>query len=60
MKYRYLLFGYMAYYPSGGFSDFIYGFNNSDECTEKAEQFNLGYDYYQVIDLKNLQKGVID
>jgi hypothetical protein len=50
--YRYLLFGYDNYYPSGGMNDFIKGFNNYDEFIK--DYIHDNYDNYQLV--KNNEK----
>lgn len=55
MKYKYLVFAYDCYYPSGGFNDFVFGVNNLDEFIENTNRVKYFNEYYYVLDLSNLE-----
>ncbi|AJA41480.1 hypothetical protein AXJ14_gp161 [Geobacillus virus E3] len=58
MKYKYLLFGFYHYYPSGGMEDLILKFNNIEEL---KEQFKYdGEDVYQLVNTDNFSYIEID
>jgi hypothetical protein len=46
---RYALFCYDAYYPGGGWGDFVNSFDTVDEAM--SEPGNKDWDYAEVIDL---------
>lgn len=52
--YRYLVFAYQQYYPSGGWSDLVGGRNFLDEA-EKLFLETKGYDYVELVDLKSME-----
>ena len=53
--YRYLVFAYNRYYPGGGgWSDLVGGRNFLDEA-EKLFLETKGYDYVELVDLKNME-----
>ena len=58
IQFRYLLFGYMKYYPLGGFNDFIFEFSTFEEFKNKLEQINsekLDSATFQILDLNKLK-----
>lgn len=44
---RYLLFGFMAYYPGGGMQDLQFDFDTSDEF---EASFKSKFDHYHIFD----------
>lgn len=57
---RYALFGYDAYYPGGGWSDFIDSFDTFVSVKKAREngrdKYPYNRDYYELIDLYNGQE----
>jgi hypothetical protein len=54
-KKRYILFGYMGYYPMGGMNDAMISFDTKEELIE--ESFNFEADYYNVFDVETFKTG---
>lgn len=50
MKYRYLVFNYECYYPSGGFGDLTLSTNSLDEAIECCS--GRGWKNWEIIDLQ--------
>ena len=51
--YRYLLFSYEGYYPSGGIGDLRISFNTIEEMEKEYERLPFGlYEYIEVFDTK--------
>ena len=51
--YRYLLFSYEGYYPSGGLGDLRISFNTIEEMEKEYERLPFGlYEYIEVFDTK--------
>lgn len=58
INFRYLLFGYDVYYPTGGFNDFIFEFATFEEFKEKLENVNIEKiecQNFQILDLLQLK-----
>lgn len=51
MKYKYALFAYDGYYPSGGMNDMKLLFNEKQEVLDKVK--HIRYDFYELFDLEN-------
>ncbi len=47
-KKRYVLFGHVDYYPSGGMNDVLISFNTKEELLEKSNDFTC--QAYDVLD----------
>jgi hypothetical protein len=52
---RYLLFAYDHYYPQGGMDDCIAIFNSFEECMKELKGYYSSYDYYQILDTKDMR-----
>ncbi len=51
MKYRWWLFGYDTYYPSGGTTDLI-GKYETEAQAKHAERYSANHrDYYEIVDV---------
>ena len=51
--YRFLLFSYEGYYPSGGIGDLRISFNTIEEMEKEYERLPFGlYEYIEVFDTK--------
>ena len=51
--YRFLLFSYEGYYPSGGIGDLRISFNTIEEMEKEYERLPFGlYEYIEVFDAK--------
>ena len=51
--YRFLLFSYEGYYPSGGIGDLRISFNTIEEMKKEYERLPFGlYEYIEVFDTK--------
>ncbi|ASA22647.1 hypothetical protein [Paenibacillus donghaensis] len=48
---RYILFGFDAYYPSGGLNDIVTAFNTIEDVKRVVN--DCDYQYYQILDMKN-------
>jgi hypothetical protein len=57
-NYRYLLFSYDTFYPSGGANDFDFGFNKVDEIDFENE-FYIS-DNVSILDLETFEKYHLD
>ena len=59
INFRYLLFGYDVYYPTGGFNDFIFEFSTFDEFKGKLENMKnydrIYFEYFEILDLLKLE-----
>lgn len=55
MKYKYLVFAYDCYYPSGGFNDFVFGVNNLEEFIDSVNKIQHFDEYYYMLNLLNLE-----
>lgn len=56
-KYRYLLFSFHTYYPSGGVDDFLFGFNTVDDIDFSEEFFS---DKVNILDVLTMEKFEFD
>lgn len=59
-KKRYLLFAHMAFYPCGGWGDFVGVFSEQQEAILRGEKeidpdVPLSSDYYEVVDILTLE-----
>lgn len=54
-KKRYILFGFLGYYPSGGMNDAMISFDTFEELKEESEGFSA--DYYNILDTETFQVG---
>jgi hypothetical protein len=54
-KKRYVLFGYLTYYPSGGMDDAMISFDTKKELIEESSRFSC--DYYDVFDTETFKTG---
>lgn len=54
-KKRYILFGYLGYYPSGGMNDAMISFDTQEELINESSHFEC--DYYNVFDTKTFKTG---
>lgn len=61
---RYLLFGFLDYYPSGGWGDFVAASNDLEELKNRAKKGEkivsktieyYKYDNYEIVDLTKLE-----
>jgi len=50
-QYRYLIFAFDSYYPSGGFDDFQFGFNIIDEFKENLKYYKNNHEKWYIVDL---------
>lgn len=58
-EFRFLIFANDNYYPSGGFKDFVFGFNTFDEFKQKIENETDFRDEWYVLDLTNFKNTEI-
>ncbi|MFK3936551.1 hypothetical protein ACI2JA_03415 [Alkalihalobacillus sp. NPDC078783] len=54
-KKRYILFGYMGYYPSGGMKDAMISFEDKEELIRESSGF--GADGYNILDTETFNVG---
>ncbi len=54
-KKRYILFGYLGYYPRGGMNDALISFNTEEELIKESSDFV--YDYYNAFDSETFKTG---
>jgi len=52
-KKRFILFGYMAYYPCGGMNDSMISFDTEEELINESKSFQC--DYYNVFDTETFK-----
>ena len=56
MKKRYLVFGYDAYYPMGGWNDFIGVYETLEEAKENTKNTNDNKcDFYDIVDIETMK-----
>ena len=54
-KKRFILFGFLSYYPSGGMSDALISFDTLEELIKESYHFEC--DYYNILDTKHFKVG---
>lgn len=54
-KKRFILFGYMAYYPCGGMNDAMISFDTEEELIDESGHFTC--DYYNIFDTETFKTG---
>lgn len=52
---RYMVFGFLDYYPEGGLDDIVLTTDDIDEVKEHIRLFGVGSETYGISDLENIQ-----